>query len=252
MRELKAMALIRFNLEIGRSSRLTGATMRQFLIVLILFASSLLFTTPTKGQDSQEQLVSQWLEKQATIKTWSADFTQTRTLKSFAQPLKSDGQLWFAAPNQFRWELGKQTIAVRHQDEMRIFYPKLKRVEKYPLASNEMGQWREALSLLEAGFPRSRKDLEGQFKINNVKVSNNVAELSMEPRTSSARRMMPQIKIAFSTEDFQLRATELHFADGSIMRNDFRNPVVNEKIDPGLFTPNIPPDFKVIEPTKKK
>ncbi|MBA4147147.1 MAG: outer membrane lipoprotein carrier protein LolA [Verrucomicrobia bacterium] len=211
-----------------------------------------MFTTRTEAQDSQQQLISNWLEKQATIKTWSADFTQTRTLKSFAQPLVSTGQLWFAAPKQFRWELGQQTIAVRQPEQMLVIYPKLKRVEKYPLVGNQMGQWRDSLSLLEAGFPRSRKELDDQFRIRSIEAKNGVAEISMEPKAAGARRMMPQIKIAFSTDDFQLRATELHFADGSIMRNDFKNPVVNEKIDPVLFDPAIPADFKVIEPLKQK
>ena len=53
----------------------------------------------------------------------------------------------------------------------------------------------------------------------------------------AARRMMPQIKIAFDTKDFSLRATELQFADGSTMRNDFINPALNPSIDEKKFNP---------------
>src|ERR1051326_8023373 len=49
---------------------------------------------------------SSWLAAQAHIQRWSADFTQTRTLKSLAQPLTASGHVWFEAPNRFRWELG--------------------------------------------------------------------------------------------------------------------------------------------------
>ena len=62
--------------------------------------------------------------------------------------------------------------------------------------------------------------------------------------------MMPQIKIAFDTNDFSLRATELQFADGSTMRNDFMNPVLNPKVDEGMFAPQIPADYKIIEPLR--
>jgi outer membrane lipoprotein-sorting protein len=73
----------------------------------------------------------------------------------------------------------------------------------------------------------------------------------MQPRAAGALRMMPQITIAFATNDFSLRATELQFADGSIMRNDFTNAVLNPKLDEALFTPKFDKDFQVIEPLRK-
>jgi outer membrane lipoprotein-sorting protein len=48
-----------------------------------------------------------------------------------------------------------------------------------------------------------------------------------------------------------LRATELQFADGSSFRNDFTNAMLNPKIDDKMFSPPIPPDYKVVEPMKK-
>ena len=47
-----------------------------------------------------------------------------------------------------------------------------------------------------------------------------------------------------------MSATELHFADGSTLRNDFKNPALNPKFEEKLFTPEIPPDYKSIEPLK--
>ena len=195
-----------------------------------------------------------WLSAQTNIQTWSADFVQTRSLKSLTQPLTAGGHVWFAEPNRFRWELGHppKTIAVRARDEMLIFYPLLKRVERYPLTGEQTGQWRDALALLEAGFPRSQSELESRFRILSQIVTNGICELSLQPKSAAARRMMPQIKIAFSTADFSLRATELQFADGSTLRNDFRNPELNPKLDPALFTPKLEGDFKIVEPLKQK
>ena len=62
--------------------------------------------------------------------------------------------------------------------------------------------------------------------------------------------MMSQIKIAFGTNDFLLRATELQFADGSTMRNDFKNPRLNEQLDELLFSPTLDPTYKIVEPLK--
>ena len=95
---------------------------------------------------------------------------------------------------------------------MLVIYPRLKRAERYPLNSQQPGPWKDTLSLLEAGFPRSQAEIEARFKILSQSVSNQVCELLLQPRSASARRLLPQIKVAFATNDFALRATELIFA----------------------------------------
>jgi outer membrane lipoprotein-sorting protein len=195
-----------------------------------------------------------WLNAQTNIHTWSADFTQTRVLKSLAQPLTATGHVWFEAPNRFRWELGHpvQTIAVRGPEEMLVIYPRLKHAERYSLAGEQSSQWRDVMKLLEAGFPRSQAEMEAQYNILAQRVTDDVCELTLQPKSATARKMMPQIKIGFSTKDSSLRSTELQFADGSIMRNDFKNPELNPKLDESLFTPKLESDYKVEEPFGNK
>jgi len=81
-------------------------------------------------------------------------------------------------------------------------------------------------------------------------VKDNTCELVLRPRSAAARRMMPEIRIDFDIKEFSLRATELHFVDGSTMRNDFQNPVLNQSIEEKLFAPEVPADYKSIEPLK--
>ena len=197
--------------------------------------------------------VAGWLSAQTNIHTWSAEFTQTRTLKSLTQPLKAAGHVWFASPNRFRWELGDppQTIAVREGQELRVIYPKLKRVERFPLTPEGAGQWRDALALLEAGFPRSQSELEKQFLVVSEKTPGTICELELQPKSKAARRMMPRITIIFDMTSYSLKATELQFADGSTLRNEFANQVLNPTVDPKTFSPEIPTDYKVTEPLKQ-
>jgi len=197
--------------------------------------------------------VAAWLAAQTNITSWTADFLQTRSLKSLAQPLTATGTVWFAAPNRFRWELGKpaQTIAVRSSDQMLVIYPRLKRVERYPLSGNQTGPWKDALALLEAGFPRSAAQLEEQYDILEQGTDQGIGRLVLQPKSAAARRMMPKIAIEFDLAKNSLRATTLYFADGSSLRNDFSNPVLNPLIDPKSFAPEIPKDYKVVEPLNK-
>ena len=198
--------------------------------------------------------VSAWLAAQTNIQSWSADFVQTRTLKSLVQPQSKPGHVWFAAPNRFRWELGNppQTIAARATQELLLIYPKLKRVEQFPLSGDQTGPWRDALALLEAGFPRSASELETQYNIVLQEVKDGTGQLVLQPKSASARRMIPKIEIDFDTKDYSLRSTELQFADGSSMRNDFKNAVQNPKLEADMFSPPIPNDYKVVEPLKSR
>jgi outer membrane lipoprotein carrier protein len=219
------------------------------LIVLLLTICN----TVARADDLSPAVVK-WLEAQSKIHTWTADFTQTRRMKSLTQPLTAHGKVWFAEPNQFRWELGHppQTIAVRAPEEMLIIYPHLKRVERFSLSGQKTGPWRDALALLEAGFPRSRAAMEAQYNILSQKFDGNICRLMLQPKSTAARRMMPQIEVDFDTQENLLRGTELEFADGSTMRNDFSNIVTNPNIDKQMFSPPIPDNYKVIEPMKHR
>ncbi|MDB6023747.1 MAG: LolA family protein [Pedosphaera sp.] len=223
--------------------------------VVLLFASCACFamiSQPAFAQTADDNaLLTGWLNAQTNIQTWSADFTQTRRLKALTQPLIATGRVWFAAPNRFHWEIEKPspTIAVRDAEQLWVIYPRLKRAEQYSLSSADAGPWKDTLALLDAGFPRSRAEVESRFNILAQTTANGIHELTLQPKAESARRFMPEIKIAFDTNTFSLHSTELKFADGSTMENVFTNPVLNPKLDESLFHPNVE-GYKVTQPMK--
>jgi len=194
-----------------------------------------------------------WMSAQANLRSWQADFTQTRTMKTLVQPLVSTGHIWFEPPNRFRWELGNpaKTIAIRSDDEMFVIYPLLKRAERYPVGEKAAGEWREMLSLLEVGFPRDRKELESRFRIRSITNATGTWEVSLQPASATARRVMKEIRLGVTTNDFSLASTEMIFVDGSSMRNDFTNAVLNGPLDDDTFDWKPPADFTVTEPLKK-
>ena len=198
--------------------------------------------------------IAPYLEAQAALKSWTADFVQTRTLKSLKQPLKTPGHLYFVAPNIFRWELGDptQTIAIRQSTAVLLIYPPLKRAERYAISTGERNQWQEMLSLLDAGFPRSHAELESKFEVVSVHESAGQTRFVLRPKAASAQRWMREMALVFKVNPIMLAATELRFADGSSLRNDFSNERRDVEIAPELFDPQIPPDYKVAEPSKRK
>lgn len=221
--------------------------------LLALSCGALFLANAPARAEELKPIVRTWLQNQTNIQTWSADVTQIRNLKALTQPLMATGQVWFAAPNRFRWEIGypPKTIALRQTNQMLVIYPPLKRVERYPLGDASTGPWKETLALLEAGFPRDAAAIESRFRVVGQGVTNGVFQLSLEPKSPAARRMMPMVRIAFGTNDLVLKATELQFTDGSTMRNEFRDPRLNPKIDPAVFQPEIAKDYQIVEPLKR-
>jgi outer membrane lipoprotein-sorting protein len=220
------------------------------LVPLISVAILCLMVGPAFAQTSDNPALLGWLAAQTNIQTWSADFVQTRNLASLTQPLTATGRVWFAAPNRFRWELGQpaRTIAVREPDQLLVIYPRLKRVEQYPLNGSQAGPWKDTLALLDAGFPRSREEVESRFNILSQQTVGGADEVALQPKSGTARHFMPKITIGFDPVNFSLLSTELQFTDGSTMRNAFTNAVMNPTLDPLLFNPALDPDWKVTEP----
>ena len=219
------------------------------LLILFLFAP----LCPAARAADTNLVITGWLSSQTNLHLWKAGFIQTRSLRTLSRPLTTTGQLWFAVPNQFRWEIGSppQTIALRRADEMYVIYPRLKRAERYPLDKATLGEWRDALSLLEAGFPKSRADLDERFRVLSLAETNQTYVLALQPKAAAARRIMPEIRIGLAAGTFTLASTELLFTDGSTMRNDFTNSIVNPPGETGVFDWQPPADYKITSPFAK-
>lgn len=229
------------------SRQLTGA-----ISGAILHAALVCWSNDLPGADAGAILDS-WIGAQKACKTWTADFTQTRTLKSLNRPLVSTGKVWFANPNRFRWETinPAPTVAVRDADQMMVIYPRLKRAERYRLGEEASGPMGDALALLDAGFPRDRANFDARFRLASVVPRSDRWELRMQPAKSVTRRLVPELTVQISTNDFELLTFEITFADGSRMRNEFVRQELNAPIADDVFRPALPQDFKITEPLRK-
>jgi outer membrane lipoprotein-sorting protein len=199
------------------------------------------------------QMLDAWFSAQTNFHTFTGKVIQTRTLQVLSQPLVSTGQVWIAIPDRFRWEIGQpaQTIALRQPELLSIIYPRLKRVEKYPLNDRQPGPWRDVLALLDASFPRSRAGLEAQFRVLSITQTNASWQVMLQPKSALARRLMADITISVRTNDFSLVATEMKFADGSRMRNEFTDTLTNSVLPEGCFELKPEPDYTVVEPLRQ-
>jgi len=222
--------------------------MRLLPIFFLLLASA-----PLAAEDA-EKLVERWLARQAGVKTWSAEVTQTRKLRSLARPIESQGKVYFAQPNRFRWQLGSppRTIAVRTKGELLVAYPRLQQLERYPMSGELDPSWQQVLSLLEVGFPSDLETFNAAYEVVSAKAIDTGWRLVLRPASKEARRLIEIVRLELSGEDFELLATELEFPDGSTMRNDFSAQRRNPELDDSLFEIEDAESYDVVNPLDKQ
>lgn len=227
-------------------SHLGGLSRRCFLWILPCLAATALHAADYEAQ------FSQWFAAQTNMQNWTADFTQTRSLVALSQPLKSSGKVW-VKPGSFRWELGRppQTIVVRNPDELLILYPRFKRAELYPLDKIPPGPIKDAMALLDVSLPRDRASMEKQFQLLSAAETNGTLQMTLQPKSVSARQFVGNMVIGFHTNNYVIADSEMRFSDGSTLRNDFTNVIFNQPMDPKLFETNLPPDYSVVEPLSR-
>jgi len=203
----------------------------------------------TAGADDHEAQFNQWFAAQAKMQSWSANFTETRTLMTLSEPLKSTGKVW-VAPGKFRWELGNppQTIAIRNPDELLILYPRLKHAEIYALDKIPPGPIKDAMGLLDVSIPRDRAALEDHFQLLSATVTNSILQMTLQPKSESARQFIGSVIMGFHTNDYIIADSQMDFSDGSTLRNDFSDVIFNQPMDPKLFETNVPSDYTVAQP----
>lgn len=235
------------------TATLTGRLRVAGLTGLILCALLRLVTAAAgvSGSDDANSALEQWLERAQGLKSWDASFVQTRYLKALAQPLQTRGRVWFASPDRFRWELGQpaQSIVLREGPNLQILSPKLRRVEEVSLTNAVAGPMRDAMTLLDTGFPRDAASFHRQFNLLSIRTNQTPSGqqlyvFRLQPKASGARRFLPEMAVEVSSSDYQLTATELQFTDGSRMRNDFTNAVLNPQINAELFRTNLDANWK--------
>jgi len=223
--------------------------LRAFAVLALCLIASVSLAQQTPSTNAQ---FNKWFEVQTNLQSWSADFIQTRQLKVLNQPLVSAGRVW-VTHDEFRWELGQpvQTIVLRQPDQLLIIYPRLKRAEKYPLGAIPSGPIKDALALLDATLPRDRATMEKNFRLLSADETNSILQMTLQPRSDSARKFISEIVIGFHTNNFTIATTEMKFADGSRLRNDFSNVVLNQPIELDRFQMKLPPDYTEVEPLKQ-
>ena len=192
--------------------------------------------------------IKQWIERQNAFRSVSADFVQTRSLRTLKNPLQSPGHLWFVAPNTFRWELGKpaKTIVIRKGDTMWIVTPAKRRAERQNVKAAGGKGGMQSLAMLSFPLADSFADFQRKFEVLSLSVEGTRCRCELLPRDSSSRRMMRAMTLTFDTRTAHVISLGFVARDGSSLENRFSNIQVNPPIDRDRFDIDLE-GYEVVE-----
>ncbi|HEY2713273.1 MAG TPA: outer membrane lipoprotein carrier protein LolA [Chthoniobacterales bacterium] len=188
-------------------------------------------------QPNEKKLIQIWLERQHDIKSLSADFVQTRSLRSLQSPIRNKGHLWLVKPDLFRWQLGDppKTVVVRHGRNVDLISPFKRQMR--PLdpqeAQRQLGM--QGAAMMDTPVAKNYADFISRFDVLSVQSSDDRCEISILPRQDDARKFLEGISLTFKVSDGHLLAFGMRLRSGAAIENEFTQVEINQSIPRSVF-----------------
>ncbi len=186
---------------------------------------------------ADDAVLNGWLERQATITSLDAGFTQERKLPSLKEPVSTPGRITFAKPDKIRWQLGEpmQTLAVSDGTTLTLIEESEKSARQVAADSPHAARF----SLLSGKAFQSKESFYEAFEIIESRVTSGIHQYTLKPKDRRMRSQVPWIFIDIDPEKKELRVLELEMQDKSRVRTFFTNPKFNTKLPDALFKPDL-------------
>jgi len=212
------------------------------LLILLLTLSVNLLGDTQKESVGDISPLRAMIALQKSIHTLSADFTQSRSLKTLRDPLISHGKLWIQPQQFFRWELGTppKTIVIGTPTEITVIQP-FKKTASKKIRSSSIGgtDTSEAFGMMSLPGNGDFDDFQREVRILRTENSAGIFHVEFIPKNTEQVRGLTAIRLDFNSQTGQWIRLEFLTRDGSSIRNDFTDIKTNQKLDPHLFGYNL-------------
>lgn len=180
------------------------------------------------------------LRFQKNLRTLTADYVESRSIRTLRHPLVSKGSFCFEAPSSFRWEIANPPGSILIGDSNRIFlirrdsngHSRKQLLSETP--ANEGFSWSSLIS--QGDFDTFRR----AFRVLSLKVTGTRCRAVMQPLGAEAARGVAEIRLDFNKETGTWNRLEIVTRDGSSISYEFTNIRINPKLPAGLFDPDQP------------
>lgn len=164
------------------------------------------------------------------IKSVSADFVQEKHLKILAKPMISKGKLYYQSPGSLRWEYFSPIRSILLVDEgktkryiikdQKIIEDSSAKMQSMHVVMDEITRWLSG-----------RFDENPDFAIEN-KSKNKIV---LKPVKKVFSKIINRIEIYLSDKPGIINSVMIHEGEDSYTRLDFKNVILNKKLNDSLF-----------------
>jgi outer membrane lipoprotein carrier protein len=175
-----------------------------------------------------------------------AHFREQKQSRLMKDPLISEGEIAFRAPNQFRREIigDNRSLTVSDGKTLWIYYPNFQEAEKYPLGQRAF--FDDSIAALTAGMNFTH--IEEYYKLT-VYQENGGTRFVLLPRKSNLKHLLLQLTI-WLDKDLLLKKTEIIMPGGDKSVTDYTG-TERVALPESTFTFTPPPGTRVTTPLGK-
>lgn len=209
-------------------------------LALVLMASPL--AAAGKSGTSLQAVMKKVQEQQRRTNTLQAEFRQEKLLALLAAPEISTGTFVFSKPNNVRWSYTspKRVEMVIAAGTLTTWYPDLKKAERLDVKRFEDSIFKYM------GATGAIDELSKYFTFTFTdSPSSPQYALDLEPRTRSIEKRVKRIRLWIDKQSFMTSKIEYVEGDGDVTRYEFKNLKINQPLDAGRFTLNLPTGTKL-------
>jgi outer membrane lipoprotein-sorting protein len=207
------------------------------LILLFL----LMLAAPIRAEDTQA-ILSDWISKQAAIRSLRADFIQTRRLPALRIPLRKSGTVWFGTEGRFRWQVGDpaELLVLKSPNDFLVIEPKKSFARRFTASSAAA----RAMQELPMPIAISLDEFQRRFEVVSLKDDGGRIELRLTPKDPRLAEGLKSLRILFDPVSGAVALFEMTFRDGSEVSTEFTRIERNPTLPAELFQHDLR-DFKI-------
>ena len=215
------------------------------LISVALCAAAMgtpVFAARIVDPNSLDEVIKKVQEAQTKTSTLEADFRQEKVLALLAKPEMSTGHFTFSKPNNVLWryDAPKRVEMLIANGVLTTYYPDLNKAEQI-----EVKRYQDRI-FKYMGASGAIDELSSYFDFTFSNKSDEPSYLlDLKPKTKAIARRVRHLRIWIDKKSYLTTKFEYTEGDGDITRYEFTNVRVNEPIEQGRFTLNLPKSVRV-------
>jgi outer membrane lipoprotein carrier protein len=194
------------------------------------------------GADKVNAIISRVVEKQRSVSSLQADFTQVKQSDLLLEDMESQGRFSYLAPDHVRWDYLQPAgmVVAFSNDMVTTYYPNRKKAESIKISRRN----RRFVRVMAGTQPLD--DLAANFSITLSDAGSPTPyRLTLEPVKRVLRRKLRQVILEVDRELLLPITVEYHAADGDCTRYEFHNLVINPRLEPADFDLNLGEEVQI-------